>query len=122
MNLWDRFRSGLQRTREALTSVVGAALGRRTVDAATVEQLEEALLGADVGPATTDRLIADARKRLQRDETIDLRAALEQSAEALLSGAHADFKPGATSPWVVLLIGVNGVGKTTFAEIGRAHV
>ena len=115
MNLWDRFRSGLQRTREALTSVVGAALGRRTVDAATVEQLEEALLGADVGPATTDRLIADARKRLQRDETIDLRAALEQSAEALLSGAHADFKPGATSPWVVLLIGVNGVGKTTFA-------
>ena len=64
MNLWDRFRSGLQRTREALTSVVGAALGRRTVDAATVEQLEEALLGADVGPATTDRLIADARTRL----------------------------------------------------------
>jgi fused signal recognition particle receptor len=115
MNLWDRFRRGLERTREALTTVVGAALGRRTVDAATVESLEEALLAADVGPATTDRLIADARKRLNRDETLDLRGALEQSATEILASRRADFAPGPDKPWVVLLIGVNGVGKTTFA-------
>lgn len=115
MSLWDRFRRGLERTREALTSVVGAALGRRTVDAATVEMLEEALLAADVGPATTDRLIADARKRLDKDTTIDLRGALEQAAAAILAGRHADFVPGPDKPWVVLLVGVNGVGKTTFA-------
>ena len=115
MNLWDRFRRGLERTREALTTVVGAALGRRTVDAATVESLEEALLAADVGPATTDRLIADARKRLGRDESLDLRGALEQAATEILASRRADFAPGPDTPWVVLLIGVNGVGKTTFA-------
>ncbi len=115
MNLWDRFRRGLERTREALTTVVGAALGRRTVDAATVESLEEALLAADVGPATTDRLIADARKRLDRDATLDLRGALEQAAEGILSAQRASFTPSPETPWVVLLIGVNGVGKTTFA-------
>src|ERR1051325_4830746 len=54
MSLWDRFRRGLERTREALVAVAGSALGRRTVDAATVEVLEEALLAADVGPVTTD--------------------------------------------------------------------
>lgn len=115
MNLWDRFRRGLERTREALTTVVGAALGRRTVDAATAESLEEALLAADVGPATTDRLIADARKRLNKDESLDLRGALEQAATEILAARHADFAPGPVQPWVVLLIGVNGVGKTTFA-------
>ncbi|MEQ1832024.1 MAG: signal recognition particle-docking protein FtsY, partial [Candidatus Eisenbacteria bacterium] len=115
MNLWDKFRRGLERTREAFVGVVGAALGRRTVDAATVEALEEALLGADVGPATTDRLIADARKRLNDDAELDLRGALERAAVALVSGQAATFTPGPEKPWVVLLVGVNGVGKTTFA-------
>jgi len=58
MSLWDRFRRGLTRTRDALTQTVGAALGKRVLDPATVEQLEHALLAADVGPVTTDRLIA----------------------------------------------------------------
>src|SRR5512147_106165 len=110
MNLWDKFRRGLERTREAFTGVVGAALGRRTVDAATLEALEEALLGADVGPATTDRLIADARKRLGQDESLDLRGALERAAVDLVSAKHATFEPGAQKPWVALLVGVNGVG------------
>ena len=115
MNLWDKFRRGLERTREAFTGVVGAALGRRTVDAATLEALEEALLGADVGPATTDRLIADARRRLAQDESLDLRGALERAAVDLVSAKHATFAPGSQKPWVALLVGVNGVGKTTFA-------
>lgn len=115
MSLWDQFRRGLERTREAFVGVVGTALGRRTVDAATVEALEEALLGADVGPATTDRLIADAKQRLNDDASLDLRGALERAAVALVSGVQATFTPGPEKPWVVLLVGVNGVGKTTFA-------
>ena len=115
MSLWDRFRRGLERTREAFTGALGTALGRRSVDPATVEALETALLAADVGPATTDRLIADARKRLQQDESLDLRGALEAAAVDLLTGARASFAPGPEQPWVALLVGVNGVGKTTFA-------
>jgi fused signal recognition particle receptor len=115
MSLWDKFRRGLTRTRDAFTSVVGAALGKRTLDPATVEQLEHALLAADVGPATTDRLIAEARQLLDKDHALDLRAALERAASSLVGANRAAFAPGAEKPWVALLVGVNGVGKTTFA-------
>ena len=115
MSLWDRFRRGLSRTRDALTGAVGAALGRRTLDAATVEALEHALLAADVGPATTDRLIAEARKALDKDATLDLRTALERAASSLVGANRAAFAPGPERPWVALLVGVNGVGKTTLA-------
>jgi fused signal recognition particle receptor len=115
VSLWDRFRRGLSRTRDALTQAVGAALGKRTLDPATVEQLEHALLGADVGPETTERLIAEARKALDKDATLDLRAALERGAASLVGSKQAAFAPGTEKPWVALLVGVNGVGKTTFA-------
>src|SRR5262249_19949384 len=114
-SLWARFRGGLARRRDGVTGAVGGALGRRTLDPATVATLEEALLAADVGPATTDRLIADARKRLQQGGARDLREALEQAAAGVLGGRRAEFAPGPEKPWVALLVGVNGVGKTTFA-------
>src|SRR5262245_66623077 len=107
MSLWDRFRRGLTRTRDALTSVVGAALGRRRLDPATVEALEHALLAADVGPATTDRLIAEAKRSLDQDHSLDLRAALERAAVSLVGGRQATFAPGGEKPWVALLVGVN---------------
>jgi len=115
MSLWDRFRRGLTRTRDALTQTVGAALGKRLLDPATVEQLEHALLAADVGPVTTDRLIAEARKALDKDSALDLRTALERAAASLVGANSAAFAPGVEKPWVALLVGVNGVGKTTFA-------
>ena len=127
MNLWERFRRGLSRTRETLVGAVGAALGRRALDPATVEALETALLAADVGPATTDRLIADAKKLLDADTSLDLRGALELAATRLLSGAQVAFEPGTPGeagygkPWVALLLGVNGVGKTSFAGKLAAH-
>ena len=128
MSLWDKFRRGLTRTRDALTGVVGAALGKRTLDPATVEQLEHALLAADVGPATTDRLIAEARRLLDKDHALDLRAALERGAASLVGANRATFAPGAAGeaavakPWVALLVGVNGVGKTTFAgKLAASH-
>lgn len=121
MNLWERFRRGLTRTRESLTGAVGAALGRREVDPATAEALEVALLAADVGPATTDRLIEEARELLQKDGALDLRGALERAATRLLSGPRATFAPDGQKPWVALLVGVNGVGKTTFAGKLAAH-
>jgi fused signal recognition particle receptor len=116
MKLWSRFRDGLQKTRERLTEQVGALLERRgPIDAATLASLEEALLAADVGPATTDRLLESARERMRGDGSLDLREALERSAAAMLSTARAPFEPAGVRPWVALLVGVNGVGKTTLA-------
>ncbi|MEO5988547.1 MAG: signal recognition particle-docking protein FtsY [Candidatus Eisenbacteria bacterium] len=115
MGIWDRFKQGLEKTREAITGTVGNALGLRgPVDPDTLEKLEEALLAADVGPDTSERLITRARELLGWDRDLDLRGALEQTAAGLM--ARRDFAPApGERPWVVLLVGVNGVGKTTFA-------
>jgi fused signal recognition particle receptor len=114
LSLWNRFRQGLERTRERLTAGLGAVLTRRgPLDDATRAALEEALLGADVGPATTEALLERAALRVRRGD-VDLRTALEAAALETL-GASARFEPGAEKPWVALLVGVNGVGKTTLA-------
>ena len=116
MGVWDRLRQGLRRTREAVLGQVGPLLGLRgTVDPAALERLEEALLLADVGPATAERLIARARSRMEREPELDLRSALEQAAAELLGRSPVAFAPGATTPWIALIVGVNGVGKTTLA-------
>jgi fused signal recognition particle receptor len=121
MSLISRFRAGLARTRERLVEQVGGLLGRRGApDAATLASLEEALLAADVGPATTERLLERAQESLRRSPELELRGALEQAAAALLGGGSgaapfARFEPAGQKPWVVLLVGVNGVGKTTLA-------
>lgn len=121
MNLWDRFRQGLTRTREKLEEGLGAVMGRGAVDPDTRERLESALLAADVGPATTDRLIEAADSRLKRGLEADLRAALEKAAAEILGRKRARLEPGAEKPWVVLIMGVNGTGKTTLAGKLAAH-
>lgn len=125
MNLLNRFRAGLRKTRERLgenlTEGLGGLLGRRSVDAATREELEEALLSADVGPAATDRLIDEAIALMQKERELDLRAALERTAGRMLGGTTMRFEPGTEKPWVALLVGVNGVGKTTLAGKLAAH-
>jgi fused signal recognition particle receptor len=121
MSLFSRFRAGLARTRERLVEQVGGLLQRRGAqDAATLASLEEALLAADVGPATTERLIERAQELLRHSPELELRGALEQAAAALLGGAPGAartvrFEPAGQKPWVALLVGVNGVGKTTLA-------
>ena len=116
MKLWSRFRDGLARTRDRIGSQLGALLARKgAVDADTLTRLEEALLAADVGPTTSERLVERARARMGREPDIDLRAALERCVAEMLGETRARFEPGGERPWVALLVGVNGVGKTTLA-------
>ena len=122
MSLLDRFRAGLARTRERLVGQVGGLLQRRGApDAATLARLEEALLAADVGPATTERLLERAQEMLRGAADLDLRGALEQAAAEIVSVPGARFEPPGPKPWVALLVGVNGVGKTTLAGKLAAH-
>jgi len=116
VNLWSRLREGLARTRDRIGAPLAGLLKLTgTVDAESLARLEEALLAADVGPAATDRLLERARDRMARERGLDLRGALEACAAEVLGATRATFAPGAERPWVALIVGVNGVGKTTLA-------
>jgi len=110
-----RFRDRLVRTRKSLAGGLERLfMGRREVDAEVLEELEEILITADIGVETSLRLVEVIRDKVKRRELRDvsrLREALREEMVALFKGAHP---PARTArPWVVLLVGVNGVGKTT---------
>jgi fused signal recognition particle receptor len=89
----------------------------RTLDATVVAELEDQLLLADVGIETTDRVIEGLRRRLGRESVADAagaRAALQETlAEMLRPRARPLVIPGNGRPFLILMIGVNGSGKTT---------
>ncbi|MFW6122994.1 MAG: signal recognition particle-docking protein FtsY [Thermodesulfobacteriota bacterium] len=110
-----RFREGLARTRKNLSGGLESLfLGDREVDAGVLEELEEILISADIGVDTSLRLVEVIRDRVKRRELRNatrLKEALREEMVALLRGPEAP--PRLARPWVVLLVGVNGVGKTT---------
>lgn len=113
--LFRRFRERLSRSREAISGGLDRVFaGRKEVDAALLEELEELLITADLGVETTLHLVQALQERLKRRELADverLKAALREEMLNLLQGPPAPAR--VARPWVVLLVGVNGVGKTT---------
>ncbi|HUY29835.1 MAG TPA: signal recognition particle-docking protein FtsY [Acidimicrobiales bacterium] len=105
------------RARDALAGSLGAIRSRSRVDETTFEQLEEALLLADVGLPTTSRFLDDLRSRVRAgaipDDASALLEALKQDVVSLFAGEDRSLHlaDGSTSVW--LFVGVNGVGKTT---------
>ena len=120
---------GLQKTKESFFAKVTKAIaGKSRVDDEILDSLEEALVGADVGIDTTLHLIENIQKRVAKDKFInteELNTILQQEMEALLADApdpgFKDFEiPVGQKPHIILVVGVNGVGKTT--TIGKlAH-
>jgi fused signal recognition particle receptor len=110
---------GLQKTKENFFSKVTKAIaGKSTVDEDVLDNLEEALVSADVGIDTTVAIIDRIEERVAKDKylnTSDLNRILqEEIKEMLVSGDTYDFTSGLPhKPYVILVVGVNGVGKTT---------
>ena len=117
MGLWDRLTQGLKKTQEQVTGRIEQAFQQvvgEKLDEDTEERLEEALLESDLGPAVTDRLIEALRKRRGLKNTEEWRGALAEEVEAVMGSQSFRFEPPpGVKPWVVLVVGVNGVGKTT---------
>jgi fused signal recognition particle receptor len=113
--LFKRFRERLRRSREALAGGLDRLfLGRKEVDAELLEELEELLITADLGVETTLRLVEGLQDRLKRRELGDVEKLKAALAEEMLSLLTAPVTPEITArPRVVLMVGVNGVGKTT---------
>ncbi len=119
---------GLEKTKQGfLERISKAIIGKTSVDDEVLDQLEEALIGADVGVDTTLELIEKIQQRVKKDKyvsTAELNKILHKEIVSLLIDApthQLGFQPpAATKPYVILVVGVNGVGKTT--TIGKlAH-
>jgi fused signal recognition particle receptor len=109
-------RRGLAATRGGFVAKLSALLrGRKEIDPALLEQVEEVMLASDVGPKTTSAILARLRESVERDHLRDpdaVWAALRSEATRILAIGGGPIRLS-TKPTVVLLVGVNGAGKTT---------
>lgn len=120
---------GLEKTKESVLSKISRAIaGKNTIDDDVLDNLEEALITSDVGVETTLRIIERLQERVKKDKylgTTELNHILVDEVASLLAENNAmqvmDFTdPLPAKPYVVMVVGVNGVGKTT--TIGKlAH-
>lgn len=119
---------GLEKTKEGFFSKISkAVVGKSTVDDEVLDELEEILVTSDVGVTTTLKIIDRIEARVARDKyvnTSELNQILRDEIQALLAENNSDdfakFEYGKNKPYVIMVVGVNGVGKTT--TIGKlAH-
>jgi fused signal recognition particle receptor len=116
VSLFERMRVGLAKTQSALVGRIDALLGgRQRVDAEVLEELEEILITADFGMKTTQDLVQSLEKRLAggNDAADGLRDLLKEEIRERLRLEAAPLNLAAATPFVILVVGVNGVGKTT---------
>jgi fused signal recognition particle receptor len=110
----DRFAAALQRTRDAVGASLRAVFGREHADEAAYEALEEVLLRADVGARATGALLAELRRRVPADAPASaLRGELRKLVHERLARHPTALATVADGPLVILVVGVNGSGKTT---------
>lgn len=119
----DRLKEGLEKTRSSFVSKLRAVLfAGRKIDAALLAEIEEILLTSDVGVSTSEKLIARLQERVRKDNLQDasvITDVLKEELQGLIAespsaSSDATFAvPDGRKPHVILVIGVNGVGKTT---------
>jgi len=120
--LFGRLKAGLSKTRNGLTeSIANLVVGRKQIDDELLEDLETQLLTADVGVEATQSIIKDLTQRVARKQLNDpeaLLAALHDDMQAMLAPVDHPLEiPPSEQPFVLLMVGINGAGKTT--SIGK---
>jgi fused signal recognition particle receptor len=111
-----RLKAGLARTRDVLNTPVSDLLTRRRIDAALFDELESALLQADCGVDAAQSLVSSLKKQKLEDGEA-LRRALKEAVTQLLSPLENTLDVSKAKPFVIMIAGVNGSGKTT--SIGK---
>lgn len=116
-NLLDRLKAGIEKTRAGLADrLEDAFAGRKEIDSALLEELEYALITADVGVRTSSEILERIRQRVDRklvNDASELRGLIRENLLEVLQAAERPMPRVAAPPAVVLVVGVNGAGKTT---------
>jgi fused signal recognition particle receptor len=120
-NLLERLKAGIQKTRAGLMEKLEDAVsGRKEIDADVLDELEYALITADIGSKTTTEILERIRQRVERSTTADigeLKSLIREHLLEILQLAERDLPRVTEPPAVVMVVGVNGAGKTT--SIGK---
>lgn len=120
MGFFDKLKNGLSKTKNSFDEKINNVFSNfRKVDEELLEELEEALIMSDVGAQTSAKIISNLRNRIKKEKIEneeDVRNALREEIKAILDEVDNGLKL-ATHPSVILVVGVNGVGKTT--SIGK---
>ena len=123
--LFDRMKQAVTRTRESFTESISSVIAlTREVDETTLVNLEPLLLAADIGAPTTALVMENLRQRALRTGIQggdELKQLLKSELKAILDGVARPVRHPATPPEVIMMVGVNGTGKTTTAGKLAAH-
>jgi len=115
VGLFDKLKKGLFKTKKSLVEETEALAKGRKVDDALLDEFEEVLIMADVGPQAADAITGALRKKVREEKIrneLDLKNAFKEEVRKILKEGHKVMCAG-EDPYVILTIGVNGVGKTT---------
>ncbi|GMA61760.1 hypothetical protein GCM10025859_22000 [Alicyclobacillus fastidiosus] len=120
MGLFDRFKKGLQKSRTTLAERLGNVFRSRKLDESVFEEMEEAFIAADMGVETAMALVEDVRALARKhriEQAEDLPDLMVEAMSSMLSEADSSMNFATDGPTLVLVVGVNGAGKTT--SIGK---
>jgi len=118
LSLFKKFRDGLAKTVSAISAKTHGLFGGRKIDAASLDELEEALYTADFGVETTTEILGEIKAAYKKDPALQGQQAASIGATVLqrvLAGSEGRVELGSSRPSVICMIGVNGSGKTTTA-------
>src|SRR5579871_6516415 len=120
-SLLDRLKTGIQKTRAGLMEKLEDAIsGRKEIDADVLEELEYALITADIGARTTAEILERIRQRIERHQVGDvaeIKNLIREHLLEILQGTERPIPAVTEPPGVIMVVGVNGAGKTT--SIGK---
>ncbi len=115
--LYDRFKKAVAKTRDSLVEQIDDIFqGRKVIDEQLLDELEMTLISADIGVRTTSEILETVRDKLSRQQLAnpeELKLHLAQHMMEILNGSDASAVPKVAPPEVILIVGVNGTGKTT---------
>jgi fused signal recognition particle receptor len=115
----EKIKKGLEKTKEKFVNKISETLtGKAKIDIETIESLEEILISADIGADTTDIIIENLKKELKKDSdrsSENILNVLKNNLSEILIDGKIDLLNN--KPYIILIVGVNGVGKTT--SIGK---
>jgi len=116
-SLLDRLKLGIQKTRAGIVNALEDTIsGKKEIDADLLEELEFALIGADIGIQTATEVLERIRQRVDRklvNDASELKLLIREHLLEVLQGAERPMVRAAAPPTVLMIVGVNGVGKTT---------